>query len=121
MPEGPSFPVCSTFVQELFQAQYRYEAASPTACGLPRGCRGLDGGPTSLSSKVLPDVPSLPEAERHLRPLPLHLSANSSAPHQVSAAGCRVRLVPCGLPGARRSLPGRAAGPVTGPDGPRGR
>lgn len=25
MPEGPSFPVCSTFVQELFQAQYRYE------------------------------------------------------------------------------------------------
>ncbi|KAH0504196.1 Ubiquitin carboxyl-terminal hydrolase 31 [Microtus ochrogaster] len=23
MPEGPSFPVCSTFVQELFQAQYR--------------------------------------------------------------------------------------------------
>ncbi|ELW66295.1 Ubiquitin carboxyl-terminal hydrolase 31 [Tupaia chinensis] len=23
IPEGPSFPVCSTFVQELFQAQYR--------------------------------------------------------------------------------------------------
>ncbi|XP_023375857.1 ubiquitin carboxyl-terminal hydrolase 31, partial [Pteropus vampyrus] len=28
MPEGPSFPVCSTFVQELFQAQYRYEPAN---------------------------------------------------------------------------------------------
>ncbi|XP_036848246.1 ubiquitin carboxyl-terminal hydrolase 31 isoform X2 [Manis javanica] len=29
MPEGPSFPVCSTFVQELFQAQYRSSLTCP--------------------------------------------------------------------------------------------
>lgn len=34
MPEGPSFPVCSTFVQELFQAQYRYEPGKRPPCCL---------------------------------------------------------------------------------------
>ncbi|XP_004705783.2 ubiquitin carboxyl-terminal hydrolase 31, partial [Echinops telfairi] len=29
MPEGPSFPICSTFVQELFQAQYRSSLTCP--------------------------------------------------------------------------------------------
>ncbi|XP_037363323.1 ubiquitin carboxyl-terminal hydrolase 31 [Talpa occidentalis] len=29
LPEGPSFPVCSTFVQELFQAQYRSSLTCP--------------------------------------------------------------------------------------------
>ncbi|XP_036772864.2 ubiquitin carboxyl-terminal hydrolase 31 isoform X2 [Manis pentadactyla] len=29
MPEGPSFPGCSTFVQELFQAQYRSSLTCP--------------------------------------------------------------------------------------------
>ncbi|XP_036926567.1 ubiquitin carboxyl-terminal hydrolase 31 [Sturnira hondurensis] len=29
IPEGPSFPVCSTFIQELFQAQYRSSLTCP--------------------------------------------------------------------------------------------
>lgn len=37
-------------------------------------------------SQVLPDVPSLPEAEQHLRPLPVHLPAHPAAPDQVSPA-----------------------------------
>lgn len=43
MPEGPSFPVCSTFVQELFQAQYRYEPASPPCAARHVAAGGLDG------------------------------------------------------------------------------
>lgn len=37
-------------------------------------------------SQVLPDMPSLPEAEQHLRPLPVHLPAHPAAPDQVSLA-----------------------------------
>lgn len=37
-----------------------------------------------IHSQVLPDVPSLPEAEQHLRPLPVHLPAHPAAPDQVS-------------------------------------
>lgn len=49
------------------------------AVPMPVTCRGR-------VPQVLPHMPALPEAEQHLRPLPVHLPAHPAAPDQVSPA-----------------------------------
>ena len=95
--EGPSPPLSAgSFVQELFQAQYRYTLLKYSSVfGLLRfSVQALSNTDSfnlfNPSQQVLPHLPPLPEAEQHIRPVPLYLPTHPSTTHQVSAPFTRM-------------------------------